>query len=129
LWENFRGAHGGRTHGFNAYAGALMINNFLGVSNPDDVNMVIDIAPKLINLRYAKGTVATKYGMMSVNWKTCDNIFELNISAPHEYQLNITIPKQYRKGDIAVNGVKRDSKVKNLDGVKGKVMIVIDNNF
>jgi hypothetical protein len=105
LWETVSGKSS-RCHGFMAHIGVLLSRDILGLDIPQTVpEKYVNIAPNPCGLRFAEGTVDTPDGVISVSWHKGEGEFELNVSAPASYKLNITLPPEIRGYDtVTVNG-------------------------
>lgn len=105
LWETVSGTSS-RCHGFMAHIGVLISRDVLGLDIPQTVpEKTVKIAPHLSGLRFARGTVNTPDGVISVSWSCSRKSFELNVTAPKEYTLDITLPEEVRGYEkITVNG-------------------------
>lgn len=105
LWETV-GGKSSRCHGFMAHIGVLISRDVLGLDIPQTApEKRVSIAPHTSGLRFAKGTTGTKDGVVSVSWKKSRKEFELNVSAPDGYALDVTLPDEVRGyGSITVNG-------------------------
>jgi hypothetical protein len=75
-------------------------------------------------MRWAKGSTTVENGIVGVAWENGVERFKLIVSAPCEYMLNITLPKEimYRK-NMTVNGKERPAE-QNFS-VKGSVTVAI----
>ena len=100
LWETVSGKSS-RCHGFMAHIGVLLSRDILGLDIPQTLpEKSVNIAPNPCGLRFAQGTVNTPDGVISVSWYKNEDEFELNVSAPQTYKLNITLPKEIRGYDV-----------------------------
>ena len=109
LWETVSGK-ASRCHGFMAHIGVLLSRDILGLDVPQtSPEKSVKIAPHPLGLKFAKGTVNTPDGVISVNWKTDGKSFELNVSAPDEYAIDLTLPGEITGNkSITVNGKPYD---------------------
>lgn len=105
LWETVSGKSS-RCHGFMAHIGVLLSRDILGLDIPQTLpEKSVNIAPNPCGLRFAEGTTDTPDGVISVSWYKNENEFELNVSAPASYKLNVRLPKEVRGYDmITLNG-------------------------
>ena len=69
LWETQDVVNTSRCHGFSAHAGVLLTRDILGLGEPDEVNKTVKIDPHPCGLRWARGTVNTSDGLISLSWK------------------------------------------------------------
>ncbi|MBO4326985.1 MAG: hypothetical protein J5950_06915 [Clostridia bacterium] len=69
LWETQDVLNTSRCHGFSAHAGVLLTRDVLGLGEPDEVNKTIKIDPHPLGLRWARGTVNTSDGPVSLSWR------------------------------------------------------------
>ncbi|MDI6617109.1 MAG: alpha-L-rhamnosidase C-terminal domain-containing protein [Clostridiales bacterium] len=76
--------------------GALPLYEFpaviLGVKPKDAGYKVINISPHICNLKYAKGHVCTKFGMVFVSWNIDKNRFYIKITSPANIEKEIILP-------------------------------------
>ncbi|WP_168120921.1 alpha-L-rhamnosidase C-terminal domain-containing protein [Paenibacillus sp. HB172176] len=107
LWDRWRSllklnlttlpeiAHGSPRSDCHAWS-ALPLSEYpgeiLGVQPRAPGFAVIRIAPKMLNLRWARGKVATKHGLVSVDWHLDDGIFHLDGEGPHGIPIEIELP-------------------------------------
>ena len=109
LWETVSGK-ASRCHGFMAHIGVLLSRDILGLDIPQTYpEKNVKIAPHILGLKFAKGTVNTPDGVISVNWKSDKNSFELNVSAPGAYAVDLTLPDEITGYEsVTVNGKPYD---------------------
>ena len=69
LWETQDVLNTSRCHGFSSHAGVLLTRDILGLGEPDEVNKTIKVNPHPCGLRWARGTVNTSDGLISLSWK------------------------------------------------------------
>ena len=111
LWETVSGK-ASRCHGFMAHIGVLLSRDILGLDIPQTVpEKTVKIAPHILGLKFAKGTVSTPDGVISVSWSMDEKRFELNVNAPETYAVDLTLPEEVRGyGNVTVNGKPADAK-------------------
>ncbi len=111
LWETVSGK-ASRCHGFMAHIGVLLSRDILGLDIPQTVpEKTVRIAPHILGLKFAKGTVSTPDGVISVSWSMDEKRFELNVNAPETYAVDLTLPEEVRGyGNVTVNGKPADAK-------------------
>lgn len=92
LFENIH-AHSG-CHGFNAMAGVLLINDVLGIGQPEEATKTVMIAPCPGNLTWAHGTAKCSDGMIDLQWRADHerNLITLHLSVPDGWQAEIRVP-------------------------------------
>ena len=124
LWETVSGK-ASRCHGFMAHVGVLLSRDILGLDAPQTApEKKVRIAPHTLGLKFAKGTVNTPDGVVSVNWNTDGKSFELNASAPAAYALDVVLPEEIRGyGEIYLNGKKLSGKKTVLSGLSSPVCV------
>lgn len=107
LWETV-GGRSSRCHGFMAHTGVLISRGVLGLDIPRVVpEKTVRIAPHICGLRFAHGTTDTPDGVISVSWSKSEDAFELNVTAPPEYALDVVLPEEIRGwGEVSVNGAE-----------------------
>ena len=111
LWETVSGK-ASRCHGFMAHIGVLLSRDILGLDIPQICpEKTVKIAPHILGLKFAKGTVNTPDGVISVSWSMDAKRFELNVNAPETYAIDLTLPEEVRGcGSVTVNGKPTDAK-------------------
>ena len=53
---------------------------------------VIIIKPNTLTLKYAKGTVPTRFGNFGISWKNEDGIFKIDVKAPADVKKLLIMP-------------------------------------
>lgn len=103
LWENESPdvTTTSRCHGFTAHAGVHLVRDILGLGipmhAPDGTKTpVLEIAPHLSGLRYAKGTRETPHGTVSVAWNYDGDSFTLRVTSPRAYEIRTVLPREVR---------------------------------
>ena len=111
LWETVSGK-ASRCHGFMAHIGVLLSRDILGLDIPQTVpEKTVRIAPHPLGLKFAKGTVNTPDGVISVSWHADGKRFELNVNAPAAYAIELTLPEEIRGCEtVLINGDMLDGK-------------------
>ena len=104
LWENRIIDTSSRCHGFTAHAGVHLMRDVLGLGfplfDPDgECEPVMEIAPHICGLRWARGTRETPEGLVSVDWRYDGESFTLRVTAPAAYGCKVTLPKEARMLD------------------------------
>ena len=69
-------------HGWSAGPTAWLAENVLGVRDPEQGYRRVTIAPHLLGLAWAKGTVATPHGVISVDLRRDEERVEVNLDLP-----------------------------------------------
>ena len=67
---------------------------------------VLEIAPHICGLRWARGTRETPEGLVSVDWRYDGESFSLRVTAPKAYECRVVLPKEVRmldEGKVSVN--------------------------
>lgn len=114
LWESRLIDTTSRCHGFNAHAAVHLIRDILGIHEPDMMDRKVDICPHISDLRWASGSVETRFGVISVSWRYNEETFFMDIHVPNAYKVDIQIPKEVKMLDdanieIYVNGVRYEN--------------------
>ena len=104
LWENRIIDTSSRCHGFTSHAGVHLMRDVLGLGlplfSPDgEGDPVLEIAPHLCGLRWARGTRETPEGIVSVDWRYDGDRFTLRVTAPAAYDCRITLPEEAKMLD------------------------------
>lgn len=86
LWENLSDG-ASVDHGFASHAAVLLIRDVLGIGIPDETEKTVTISPKLGDLSWARGSIKTPHGLISVSvWKENDEVKSI-ISVPEAYKI------------------------------------------
>ena len=106
LWENRIMDTSSRCHGFTSHAGVHLMRDVLGLGFPlfapdGEGDPVLEIAPHLCGLRWARGTRETPEGLVSVDWRYDGESFTLRVTAPEAYECRVVLPKEARMLDEA----------------------------
>lgn len=95
LWEGWS-RHSNLSHGYQSYAGAIIIQAFLGLQIPNAVTKSVHIAPHPMNLKWAKGfTRVDAGGAVAVEWHRDQDCFELYVEIPDGYRVLIDVPREF----------------------------------
>ncbi len=124
LWENGIIDTSSRCHGFTAHAGVHLMRDILGLvlteaappTMPNEPTVFalpptdcpapascrhLTIAPHVADLRWARGTLETPDGLISVEWRYDGDRFVLNSSLPAGWDCDIELPREARALDSA----------------------------
>lgn len=93
LWEGWS-IDSNVNHGYPSHAAVWLFKAFLGLNIPDEVEKTIDIAPHPCGLKWAKGYTVAGAGVVSVSWKNDAENFELAVTVPGGYRVNLAIPDE-----------------------------------
>ena len=104
LWENGIIDTSSRCHGFTSHAGVHLMRDVLGLGftlfdADGEGEPVLEIAPHICGLRWARGTRETPEGMVSVDWRYDGESFTLRVNAPKAYACRVALPKEARMLD------------------------------
>ena len=91
FWEDVDMVGTSRCHGFNAHAGVHLTRDILGLGIPDEETKSIRIDPHPCGLRWARGTVATSDGMISLSWTNVDGVLQTRLSLPEGWKVEKNI--------------------------------------
>ena len=99
LWENCIIDTSSRCHGFTSHAGVHLMRDVLGMGftlfdEDGDGEPVLEIAPHICGLRWARGTRETPEGIVSVDWRYDGESFTLRVQAPKAYACRVALPKE-----------------------------------
>lgn len=92
LWESREFGDGSYCHGFNSHAGVQLMRDILGIGSYDALHNTIKIAPHPCGLRWARGSVETPKGIVSVSWFYENGRLKVNVSAPEGMDTQIILP-------------------------------------
>lgn len=127
LWETVSGK-ASCCHGFTSHVGVWLQRDILGLGIPQVLPQKrIDIAPHLCGLEFAQGTVSTEEGVAALKWSMEKGRFRLTVSAPKEYELVLTLPKEIRGSDrILLNGAPVEPGTRAIRGLRGAVELTAE---
>jgi len=113
LWEGW-GRYSNINHGYASHAAVWLFKSFLGLNIPDEVEKTIDIAPHPCGLHWAKGYTIVNSSIVSVSWKNETKKFEMLVSVPDGYRVNLTIPEEIYGWNIYLKYIDSGEK-KNIE--------------
>ena len=104
LWENRIIDTSSRCHGFTSHAGVHLMRDVLGLGFPlfeadGECEPILEIAPHICGLRWARGTRETPEGIVSVDWRYDGECFALRVTAPKSYECCVKLPAEARMLD------------------------------
>lgn len=79
-------------HGWSAVALAEFPATILGIAPTSPGATRMRIEPHVSTLTWAKGSMATQHGLVSVSWRIDRNVFTLDVSLPDGIQANVKLP-------------------------------------
>jgi len=82
LWENPEIRTSSFCHGFTSFAAVQLMRDILGLGIPDETKKTVRIEPHPSGLRWARGSVMTSDGLITVSWVSRDGEPELSVSLP-----------------------------------------------
>jgi hypothetical protein len=104
IWENTAIDTSSRCHGFTAHFGVHLLRDVLGMGfrlydAEGEGDPVMEIAPHICGLRWARGTAETPEGLVSVDWRYSEDGFTLRVTAPKAYECRVVLPREARMLD------------------------------
>jgi hypothetical protein len=104
LWENCIIDTSSRCHGFTSHAGVHLMRDVLGLGFPlfeadGEGEPLLEIAPHVCGLRWARGTRETPEGIVSVDWRYDGERFALRVTAPKGYECRVSLPAETKMLD------------------------------
>ena len=87
LWESPEIRATSYCHGFTSYAAVQLLRDVVGIGIPDAVNKTVTVAPHPCGLRWARGSVMTPDGLISVSWVNENGEPEAKISLPEGWKM------------------------------------------
>jgi hypothetical protein len=104
IWENTAIDTSSRCHGFTAHFGVHLLRDVLGMGfrlydAEGEGDPVMEIAPHICGLRWARGTAETPEGLVSVDWRYSEDGFILRVTAPKAYECRVVLPREARMLD------------------------------
>lgn len=103
LWEN-NSDTASLCHGFMGHVGVSLMRDILGIGIPDEHDRTVEVAPHPMDLRWARGTVATRSGIMSVNWSRSRTEFAMNATVPGKFEATLRVPAEFHGWAVTLNG-------------------------
>ncbi len=86
LWENPDIRSTSYCHGFTAYAAVQLMRDVLGLGIPDGTKKTVKIAPNPSGLRWAKGSLMTPDGLITLSWTMKNGKLEKTLSLPEGWK-------------------------------------------
>lgn len=100
LWEHSVIDSSSRCHGFNGHAGVHLMRDVLGMGIPQrraDGSILLNVAPHICGLRWARGAMELPEGIVSVGWKYDGDSFVLDVRVPEEggrFTVSCVLPRE-----------------------------------
>ena len=93
-------------HGFNADAGALIVNDVLGLGQPRQSTKSFRLCPHPGELRWANGTARTCDGIIFMEWgsDSDEHILNIRLQMPEGWTYEFERPFELSGWTITVNG-------------------------
>jgi hypothetical protein len=112
VWESFPSGTTGRDgfptrshcHAWSSAPSYFLPRIILGVKPTAPGGQTIQISPRLCNLTWARGTVATVRGPVSVAWSLTGDKLELTCTAPHGTQVEFVTNDSLAGKTVVFNG-------------------------
>lgn len=105
LWENTMFETSSRCHGFASHAGVHLMRDILGMGipqvKPHKETSHITLSPHICGLRFARGSMETPQGIISLSWVYDGMTFTLNASLPSGYTYDLVLPREVKCLDEA----------------------------
>ncbi len=104
IWENTAIDTSSRCHGFTSHMGVHLLRDVLGLGfhlygKDGEGDPILEIAPHICGLRWARGTHETPEGIVSVDWRYDDESFSLRVTAPKAYDCRVVLPREAKMLD------------------------------
>lgn len=95
-------------HGFNAYAGALLTNEVLGLGMPLQSTKTVRISPHPGGLKWAYGSAVCSDGIIFVRWAADheDHILDVELFLPEGWNAVYDFPFELSSWTIRINGAE-----------------------
>ena len=114
VWESFPSGTTGRDgfptrshcHAWSSAPSYFLPRIILGVKATSPAGQAIQLSPRLCNLTWAAGTVATIRGPVSVAWRLTGDKFELTCSAPQGTQVEFVRNDSLAGKTVVFNGAR-----------------------
>lgn len=86
LWETVCMEGNSRCHGFNSHAAVQLMRDILGIGIPDEEKKTVAININPCGIRWAKGTVNTRDGIIALSWSAEDGNVRYDITLPEGWK-------------------------------------------
>ncbi len=98
LWETQDFNSSSKCHGFTSHAGVHLMRDILGLGIPQKTatGYHITISPCICGLRFARGTMETPNGLVSLSWTYTGKAFALQASLPNGCTYDILLPHEVK---------------------------------
>ena len=108
--------------------GVWLQRDILGLGIPEELPAKrIVLAPHPCGLNFAEGTITAGEGMAALGWSKTGRRFRLTASAPEEYELQLTLPKEIRGCmKIRLNGQPVAAGTETIRGLRGAVELTAE---
>jgi len=108
---------GDKSHGWCSSPLIQMSSQILGVSPAEPGFKTITIRPQLCDLTWAKGSVPTPQGNVTVDWKREGNKLSLDITLPKGSEADVILPTdRFEQPRVTLNGAPVSAKVRVKEG-------------
>lgn len=106
MFENYAANSG--CHGFNAVAGAYIVNDVLGLGQPMQLTKTIKICPHPGKLNWANGSARCCDGDIYMNWtaKHDEHVLNIELTLPEGWKPEVEISFDLSGWTIWLNGVR-----------------------
>lgn len=113
FWEFFNG-EGSRCHGWSASPVRDLIAEFVGIK-PVIGSHRFSISPHVADLKWAKATINTKVGLLTVDWKIIRGALVISVDVPQGIKVDV-YPPCSPNASITVDGKSHISQFVTLSG-------------
>ena len=104
FYENINAFSG--CHGFNGMAGALIVNQVLGLGQPMQLTRTIRINPHPGELNWACGSAVCADGRIFFEWKANqdEHVLEMELILPEGWKAEVELPFELAGWNVRMNG-------------------------
>lgn len=96
---------GDLSHGWCSTPLVQMSSRILGVRPTSPEFKTFEIAPRLCDLKWAKGAIPTPHGDIRVSWKQSEKRFDMDVTIPKGTEAMVSLPlTTFLEGDVSMNG-------------------------
>ena len=108
FFENYNQLSG--CHGFNGYAGKLLVNKVLGLGEPNEKDKTVSLCPYPDSLRWAAGSAKVSDGMIFMNWSSNPHAhtLEISIMLPEGWRYELDLPFEYKNWKVILRRNKEN---------------------
>lgn len=121
LWEDFAG-EGGRCQGWAASPSRDLLAEFVGIK-PSIVKGRFSVAPHTGGLSWARGSITTESGRLSVFWRRSRSQLSISVDVPKDVKVDV-YPPCSPHARVTLNGTGTASRLLTLGAGSHRIRVV-----